>query len=84
MAGKLKAVAEDQLIETSKVSFAGINAEYTGMEDISLGQPVKFTITGYVRKEGTELLEAAEEDGEPTTRPFIQVKITGLKRQKVG
>ena len=82
MASKLAAVS-DQLIETSKVSFAGINAEYTGMEELSIGQPVKFTITGYVRKEGIELLEAGDEENEPSTRPFIQVKITGLKRVKL-
>jgi hypothetical protein len=81
MAANLKEVS-DQLIETQKVSFTGINAEYPGMEELSLGQPVVFRISGYVRKEGTEFLEASEEDGEPTTRNFKTIKVTAVKRLK--
>ena len=77
----LEAVS-DQLIPTEHVSFIGINAEYTGMEELSLGQPVSFKITGYVRKDGDEFLEASDPDGEPTVRKFKVMKITGVKRLK--
>ena len=82
-APKLKDVSETQLIETSQVTFIGLNAEYTGMEELSIGQPFKATITGYIRKEGIEMLEQGDGEKEPSTRPYIQVKVTGMKRTKL-
>jgi len=66
---------DSRLIPMTHMSFVGANGEYSE-QDFEIGQAVKFTISGFVRKTGVEQLE----DDDSPTRPFVQVKITGLTR----
>ena len=71
---------QPQLIETTALSFTGLNGEYPLGVGFELGEPVRYTVTGYVRKTGNELLEPGNEDEAPRTRAYAQLKITGIKR----
>ncbi len=70
-----EASEDSRLMPMIHMSFVGINGEYSE-EDFEIGQAVKFTVSGFVRKVGVEKLE----DEDSPSRPFMQVKITGLTR----
>ncbi len=69
-----------QLIETTKLSFTGLNGEYALDDKLDLGEVVRYTVTGHVKRIGTELLEPEAENDELRTRPFAQLKITAIRR----
>ena len=69
-----------QLIETTKLAFAGLNGEYPLDDALELGEPVRYTVTGYVKREGRELIEPTSDSEDRRSRPFAQIKITGIRR----
>lgn len=73
---------QPQLIPTTKLSFTGLNGEYAieAKDALELGEQVRYTVTGYVKKVGTELLEPEDDSDNLRTRPFGQLKITGIRR----
>ena len=66
--------AQEALIDMLKMSFTGMNGEYEA-SDFDLGDPVKFEVSGFVRRAGREWIEKDE-----SARDFVQVKITGMRR----
>ena len=72
--------AAPQLIETTKLAFAGLNGEYAIDAPFELGELVRYTVTGYVKREGRELIEPKTDSEERRSRPFAQIKITGIRR----
>ena len=71
---------QPQLIETTKLAFAGLNGEYAIEAPFELGEQIRYTVTGYVKRAGDELLQPSGDNKELQKRPFVQLKITGIRR----